>query len=102
MEYEKRYLTELYRPVAIANGATALRLQPTGQQMLRMSNQVKEVLPNVPLDAIRRDLGKIQILALIQFLIYYRICYMFSCIIVCKCIIYLWSLDLQQEHGMLT
>jgi len=58
MEYEKRYLAELYRPVAIANGATALRLQPTGQQMLRMSNQVKEVLPNVPLEAIRRDLGK--------------------------------------------
>lgn len=58
MEYEKRYLAELYRPVAIANGATALRLQPTGQQMLRMSNQVKEVLPNVPLDAIRRDLAR--------------------------------------------
>ena len=58
MEYEKRYLAELYRPVAIANGASALRLQPTGPQLLRMSNQVKEVLPNVPLDAIRRDLGK--------------------------------------------
>ena len=58
MEYEKRYLAELYRPVAIANGAAALRLQPTGQQMLRMSNQVKEVLPDVPLDAIRRDLAR--------------------------------------------
>ncbi|KAE8750956.1 hypothetical protein FOCC_FOCC002384 [Frankliniella occidentalis] len=58
MEYEKRYLAELYRPVAIANGAAALRLQPTGAQLLRMSNQVKEVLPNVPLDAIRRDLAR--------------------------------------------
>lgn len=58
MEYEKRYLAELYRPVAIANGAAALRLQPTSAQLLRMSNQVKEVLPNVPLDAIRRDLGE--------------------------------------------
>lgn len=58
MEYEKRYLADLYRPVAIANGAAALRLQPTSAQLLRMSNQVKEVLPNVPLDAIRRDLAR--------------------------------------------
>ncbi|KAK3918638.1 Lipid droplet-regulating VLDL assembly factor AUP1 [Frankliniella fusca] len=58
MEYEKRYLAELYRPVAIANGTAALRLQPTSAQLLRMSNQVKEVLPNVPLDAIRRDLAR--------------------------------------------
>lgn len=58
MEYEKRYLAELYRPVAIANSAAALRLQPTSAQLLRMSNQVKEVLPNVPLDAIRRDLAR--------------------------------------------
>ncbi|KAF6209479.1 hypothetical protein GE061_015226 [Apolygus lucorum] len=55
-EYEKRYIDELNRPVL--NNSLYSPGRPPSPGLIRMTNQVAEVLPYVPREVIMRDLSR--------------------------------------------
>lgn len=53
LEFEKRHLVERQRPPPMPRPTIDI-------EMRRMATQVKEVLPHVPLNAIYKDLSKLE------------------------------------------